>query len=89
MSDLQVELATIKTHLLHHKIVLYGMLVLLVLLTYGIIVTVQSLYATPSGSGTSKNSAVSPQNDYANPFDKDSQYVNPFSEYKNPFDLLK
>lgn len=89
MSDLQIELAEVRTHLLHHKIALYGMLILLVFLTYGIIVTVQSLYVTPSASGTSKNSAVSPQSDYANPFDKNSQYVNPFSEYKNPFDLLK
>lgn len=89
MSDLQAELTTIKTHLLHHRIALYGMLVLLVILTYGIIVTIQSPYTPAPGSRTGKNSAVAPQTDYSNPFDKDSQYVNPFSKYKNPFDLLK
>ena len=89
MTDLQAELATIKTHLFHHRIAMYGMLVLLVILTYGIIVTIQSLYPTLPGLNTGKNSAVAPQTDYENPFNKDSQYVNPFSEYKNPFDSLK
>ena len=25
---------------------------------------------------------------YANPFEKDTQYVNPFASYKNPFDEI-
>lgn len=28
---------------------------------------------------------VSLQEEYKNPFDKETQYVNPFDEYKNPF----
>lgn len=32
---------------------------------------------------------VNLQQNYQNPFDKNTQYVNPFSEYKNPFDSLK
>ena len=37
----------------------------------------------------SKESTVSLQKQYQNPFDKSVQYVNPFSEFKNPFDLIK
>jgi len=36
-----------------------------------------------------KQSTVTPQKDYKNPFDKNAQYVNPFSQYKNPFDIIK
>lgn len=37
----------------------------------------------------SKALAVVLKEEYSNPFDKDTQYVNPFSSYKNPFDQLK
>ena len=30
--------------------------------------------------------SVQLQASYANPFEKDTQYVNPFASYKNPFD---
>lgn len=33
--------------------------------------------------------AVVLKNDYKNPFDKTSQYVNPFAQYKNPFDAIR
>ncbi|MDP3973892.1 MAG: hypothetical protein Q8P92_03585 [Candidatus Daviesbacteria bacterium] len=39
--------------------------------------------------GVKKEPTVSLQNQYQNPFDKSSQYVNPFASYKNPFDALK
>lgn len=36
-----------------------------------------------------KTASVQLENEYQNPFDKKTQYVNPFSSYKNPFDTLK
>lgn len=42
----------------------------------------------PPLSGLSKPSAVNLKQQYQNPFDKSSQFVNPFSKYKNPFDTL-
>lgn len=52
-------------------------------------------FATPKPSQdqntqtTPQEPTVSLKNEYENPFDKDTQYVNPFSEYKNPFDSLE
>lgn len=36
-----------------------------------------------------KETSVSLQKQYQNPFDKNTQYVNPFSSYQNPFETLK
>lgn len=36
-----------------------------------------------------KTASVQLKNEYKNPFDEKTQYVNPFSSYKNPFDTLK
>lgn len=36
-----------------------------------------------------KAASVQLENEYQNPFDEKTQYVNPFSSYKNPFDTLK
>lgn len=33
--------------------------------------------------------AISLNEDYRNPFDQESQYVNPFSEFKSPFHSLQ
>lgn len=59
--------------------------VVFVLVSSGIIKTTR----LPSLPGQKKEPTVSLQNQYKNPFDKGTQYVNPFSGYKNPFDILK
>lgn len=38
---------------------------------------------------TADKRSVSLKNDYQNPFDKNTQYINPFAVYKNPFDSVK
>lgn len=36
-----------------------------------------------------KGPKVSVKSEYANPFKKETQYVNPFETYKNPFTIAK
>lgn len=59
-------------------------LIFYVLLSQGIIKSPVKLPGVKKTEPT-----VSLQTQYANPFDKNSQYVNPFASYKNPFDALK
>jgi len=92
MDESQQDLSSVKTHLFHHKIALYGVLALLVVVSIGLIIVLQSqnrLTSKAPITTTTSASSIAPQNQYENPFDKDSQYVNPFSDYKNPFDSLK
>lgn len=43
----------------------------------------------PTPTSVPKEPLITPQVEYENPLDKDTQYVNPFSEYKNPFDAVQ
>lgn len=87
-------LAGVKTYITHHRIIIYGMLILLIVLTYGLIIMARSqnitltIIGTPAKPAT-QSTSVAPETNYANPFDKNTQYVNPFSTYKNPFDSLQ
>ncbi len=47
------------------------------------------IVSSPTPSPQSQETAVKPNAQYQNPFDKSTQYVNPFSGNKNPFDNLK
>lgn len=38
---------------------------------------------------TKQEPTVALKNDYKNPFEKETQYVNPFDQYKSPFHNLK
>lgn len=91
MNGLKQELGQVKGFLANHRIVIYGMLLVLMILSYGMITLLrqQNSSTTTDTKSNSQKSAIAPQTSYANPFDKKSQYTNPFSEYKNPFDTLK
>ena len=45
--------------------------------------------AIGSPQPSSLTTAVQPQQSYANPLDKNTQYSNPFASYQNPFDALR
>lgn len=61
------------------------------LLVAGLLIVVAFLVVRGSLKTPTKSTQVSVelQASYANPFEKDTQYVNPFAEYKNPFDNLE
>jgi len=61
-------------------------IILFFLISQGIIKNPLKSLSLP---GQPKESTISLQKQYQNPFDKDTQYVNPFSSYQNPFDTLK
>ncbi|MBI2040365.1 hypothetical protein HYT18_04800 [Candidatus Microgenomates bacterium] len=63
-----------------------AVLTFVVLIYFGIIKNPLKTLTVP---GVKKEPTVSLQNQYQNPFDKSTQYVNPFASYKNPFDALK
>lgn len=65
------------------------LLLLLVLLALGGYFAIsQGLIKLP-GTPFSKEPTVELKEEYKNPFDKRSQYVNPFDQYKSPFLNLK
>ncbi|OGM32668.1 hypothetical protein A2803_01250 [Candidatus Woesebacteria bacterium RIFCSPHIGHO2_01_FULL_44_21] len=77
-----------------------GIIHLLPLVLVGVLVVVLLALAVLSGGlpksvqqtllrSTPESVSVSLSQEYNNPFDSNSQYVNPFSTYKNPFDLAK
>ena len=46
-------------------------------------------FKLPSIPGIQQGPKVSLKTEYANPFDKETQYINPFETYKNPFVVSK
>ncbi len=102
ITTLKEEMSQLKEYSMHHRIALYGVLFLLVLLTAAVIMTVRILFSPTQNSSVNtippavppvvtptSTVKVSLQKDYQNPFDKKTQYVNPFTQYKNPFDTAK
>ena len=59
--------------------------ILPILLIVGLILAVVG-YLFYTGSLTSNKKNIELTEEYENPFEKETQYINPFDEYKNPFD---
>lgn len=108
MANVKEEIELIKNYINHHRLILYGMLVLLVILSISVVITLKLVLpssisnttpkaanmilptlATAPASTAKIEPAVPLKQDYQNPFDAKTQYVNPFTQNKNPFDTLK
>ncbi len=92
------ELTEIKEYLRHHRIAMYAIIVVLIVLTYALVIALKST-RTPLSNTTvqkdaenvsqTKTTTVELKTEYENPFAEETQYVNPFSTSKNPFDTLQ
>lgn len=70
-------------------------LLLIILIVSVVILLITGIIKNPfSKQGLDKSSqkvkaGLTIQEDYKNPFDTSTQYLNPFATYKNPFESLK
>lgn len=70
--------------------VIHLALPLLLLLAAGLAALIYfGVIKNPLKSLFQKGPKVSVKTEYANPFKKETQYVNPFDTYKNPFTIAK
>lgn len=69
--------------------ILLIIIVVAVLAVAGYFLLTKLGFKLPSIPGIQQGPKVSLKTEYANPFDKDTQYVNPFETYKNPFVVSK
>lgn len=64
-------------------------LLLIAAVIIGAILVFTGKFKLPSVPFLQKGPKVSVKSEYANPFKKETQYVNPFETYKNPFTIAK